>query len=350
ATIETYEREAQTYRDRRPLAHAARARDFAARCLPGLPAVDLGCGPGGYLPYLPAPAVAFDATWAMLRLARSAAPSAALLRGDLEALPFGDGSLGGAWARHSYLHLARDLVPMACARLHRALALHAPLMISVSRGEGEGPWPGDDIPGRFFCCWQPEQLRDVLTGAGFEVSSVEVEGDSLYVRATRSRTLADTVGRGMRLLLCGLNPSLVAADAGFAFAGATNRFWPAALEAGAVSRVRAPFDALVRDGVGMTDLVKRATARSSGIEASEYRNGAERLRRLVSWLGPRAVCFVGLEGWRAAIDHSARPGWQPEGFAGSPAYVMPSTSGANAATSRAELVAHLREVLRVAGG
>src|SRR5438309_1574658 len=77
--------------------------------------------------------------------------------------------------------------------------------------------------------------------------------DLLWARARRARALPDTVAAGMRALVCGLNPSLVAADAGFGYAGATNRFWPAAIEAGLVSRPRDPLHALVADGVGMTD-------------------------------------------------------------------------------------------------
>jgi hypothetical protein len=53
------------------------------------------------------------------------------------------------------------------------------------------------------------------------------------------------------------------------------------------------------------------------------------------------VCFVGLSGWRAAVDRRAVAGRQHEDFAGAPAYVMPSTSGLNARTSLAELVEHL---------
>jgi TDG/mug DNA glycosylase family protein len=146
----------------------------------------------------------------------------------------------------------------------------------------------------------------------------------------------------MRLLVCGLNPSLVAADAGFGYAGATNRFWPAALASGVVSRARDPFHALAVDRVGMTDLVKRATPRADLLRASEYTGGVHRVRALVEWLRPGAVVFVGLAGWRAAVDRNARPGLQPDGFAGVPAYVMPSTSGLNARTSLAELVDHLR--------
>jgi TDG/mug DNA glycosylase family protein len=146
----------------------------------------------------------------------------------------------------------------------------------------------------------------------------------------------------MRLLVCGLNPSLVAADAGFGYAGATNRFWRAVTEAGVVTRGRDPFTALEIDGMGMTDLVKRATPAASDLHREEYVDGAARVRRLVEGLRPGLVLFVGLAGWRAAVDRRALPGPQPGPFGGVPAYVMPSTSGRNAATSFDELVAHVR--------
>src|SRR5207247_5639088 len=109
-----------------------------------------------------------------------------------------------------------------------------------------------------------------------------------------------------------------------------------------------PLHALLIDGVGMTDLVKRATPRA-GLLSGEYRSGAERVRRLVAWLRPGAVLFVGLEGWRAAVDRRAVAGAQTHGFGGVPAYVMPSTSGLNARTLRAELVAHVRAACALAG-
>lgn len=179
-----------------------------------------------------------------------------------------------------------------------------------------------------------ERVDDVVTGAGFE----RVDDR----RARRLRTLPDTVGPGMRLLVCGLNPSFVAADAGFGFAGATNRFWPAATEAAVVTKPRDPLHALEVDGVGMTDLVKRATKGTADLSPGEYRAGAERVERLVRWLRPPLVLFVGLEGWRAAIDRRATPGLQPSTFGGADAYVMPSTSGLNAHARLADLVAHLR--------
>jgi TDG/mug DNA glycosylase family protein len=91
----------------------------------------------------------------------------------------------------------------------------------------------------------------------------------------------------------------------------------------------------------MTDLVKRATPRADQLTPDEFRAGAARIERLVAWLEPRAVCFVGLSGYRVAVDRKAESGWQPEPFGGRPAYVMPNTSGINAHATPTDLAAHL---------
>jgi hypothetical protein len=67
-----------------------------------------------------------------------------------------------------------------------------------------------------------------------------------------------------------------------------------------------------------------------------------RLETLVDWLRPAAVCFVGLSGWRAAVNRDATAGLQPSRMADRPVYVMPSTSGVNAHASLDALTRHLR--------
>jgi TDG/mug DNA glycosylase family protein len=152
----------------------------------------------------------------------------------------------------------------------------------------------------------------------------------------------------MRMLVCGLNPSLYAADAGLGFARPGNRFWPAALAAGVVSVDRDPDHALRLHGVGMTDLVKRATVRADELSAAEYRAGFARVERLVTWLRPGVVCFVGLAGWRVAVDRRAEPGVQAITVGGAGVYVMPSTSGLNARSPLSLLTAHLRAAAALA--
>jgi TDG/mug DNA glycosylase family protein len=168
-----------------------------------------------------------------------------------------------------------------------------------------------------------------------------LEGGGFSADGIRLRTLADCVAPGMRLLVCGLNPSLYAADAGVGFARPGNRFWPALLAAGLATVDRDPLALLTGARIGMTDIVKRATVAAAELVAAEYAHGVARLERLVAWLQPGAVCFLGFDGWRKAVDRTARAGWQVARLGGRPAYVMPNPSGLNAHTNVAALAAHL---------
>jgi TDG/mug DNA glycosylase family protein len=298
--------------------------------------------------------LAIDAAWSMLELAGEYAPSAWRVQADLSALPVRARSLDAAWARHSYVHLSQRDTPAALAELHRATAVGAPIALFVFGGDMEhGEFHDDEFAGRRFCLWPDDRLCDVVIGAGFAIERFDRDDDgkvvSLRLRLRRQRTLPDYVASGMRVLVVGLNPSLYAADAGVGFARPGNRFWPAALAAGLVTRDRDPRHALHAHGVGMTDLVKRATARADELTVDEYRDGYARLVRLVEWLEPRVVCVVGLSGWRAAIDRRADVGRQPAGIGRAEVYLMPSTSGANARVPLTELTEHLRSAAELAG-
>jgi TDG/mug DNA glycosylase family protein len=216
-------------------------------------------------------------------------------------------------------------LPVALWRVHREHPVGAELSLSV-----EGVWPRG-------------RLEDVLHGAGFGLRSAPRRRSGRWRAAVvRERTLADTVGPGMRLLCVGLNPSPFSADAGVGFARPGNRFWPAMLAGGLVDVPRDALAALAGHGIGMTDLVKRATARAAELEDDEHRAGLGRVDRLAAWLEPGAVCLVGLDGWRRVVDRQATPGWQPRGVGGRPVYVMPNPSGLNAHVRVDDLARHLR--------
>jgi TDG/mug DNA glycosylase family protein len=332
-TVGAYEERGLDWAARRRPVRQAQARDFARRVADGEVRIDLGCGAGRYLGDLGGPVVGFDAAATMLRRCRQDFPTAPLVQGDLEALPFSRASFGGAWANMSYVHVPSVRVPLALAELHRVLRVGAPIDVQVLHGDYEGhALPEDDVGGRFFSSWRPDALLDVFAGAGFDVQACQVEQEVVRVRGERLRTLPDTVGQGMALLVVGLNPSLYAADAGVGFARPGNRFWPAALRAGIVSRDRDAVHALRHHGVGMTDLVKRPTTGAAELSRDEYAAGMRRVERLAHWLAPGAVCFVGLAGYRAVVDRRAGAGRQSAPLGGRPVYVMPSTSGANASS------------------
>jgi TDG/mug DNA glycosylase family protein len=328
------------------------AESFAARVPAGAVRIDLGCGAGRYLPYLGRPVIGFDASSVMLQACRTSVPDALYVLGDVEHLPFARGSIGGAWSWMTHLHVPRLRLPMALWEVHRALGVGTPFEIQLLEGEYEGDALADDeVGGRFFAGWRPDRLVDVVTGAGFEIEpgSLVVSGDEVRLRAARARTLADTVAEGMRLLICGVNPSLYSADVGIGYGRPGNRFWAAARAAGIITRDRDPVDALIGHGMGMTDFVKRPTRTAAEVTPEEYRSGFARVERLAEWLQPGAVCFVGLSGWRTAVNPKAVAGLQPERIGGRPAYVMPSTSGLNARTTSAELAAHLEDAWEIAG-
>jgi double-stranded uracil-DNA glycosylase len=352
ATVEIYdERGLRWAADHTTASRRLEAEAFAGRVGSEALRIDLGCGAGRYLPHLGSPAIAFDASHVMLEASRHLVPGALYVQGDVERLPFARGSIGGGWSWMTHLHVPRLRLPMALWDAHRVLAVGAPFELQALAGEYEGvDLPGDGVGGRFFAGWQPDRLVDVVTGAGFDVEpgSVTVDGDEVRLRAVRIRTLADTVGPGMRLLICGVNPSLYSADAGVGYARPGNRFWKAALAAGIVTKDRDAFDA-VEHGMGMTDFVKRPTRTAAEVTADEYRAGFARVERLVEWLQPGAVCFTGLSGWRTTINPKAVAGLQPEQIGGRPAYVMPSTSGLNARTPVGELAEHLSAAWALAG-
>ena len=367
-TVAVYEQRASEWRAQRRPSRIDEAEAFAARvdrspdgddddeAGRGRAVIDLGCGPGWYAPALGDPVVALDAARAMLDLVGVEAPGAWRVQADLAALPFGRGTLAGAWADRSYVHLRQSSVPLALADLHAVLRVGAPVNLQVFAGDLEyGSFVDDAFSGRQFSAWSAERLADVVVGAGFTIHDIEGRGEAgdterFVVSARRARTLPDTVGPAMRLLMCGLNPSVYSADVGIGFGRRGNRFWTAALAAGLVTADRDPHQALRAHGMGMTDLVKRATPRADALTTDEYRAGLGRVTRLVEWLRPGAVCFVGLAGWRSAADRKAVAGVQPESLGGVPVYVMPSTSGLNARTTPTQLAAHLRAAAELADG
>ena len=221
-------------------------------------------------------------------------------------------------------------LPLALADLHRSLEVGRTVRIERTARADEPsvpPWPA------------------LIHGGGF----VATRGRGVYQRA---RSLPDYVGPAMQILLVGLNPSPYAADAGVGFARPGNRFWPAMVAAGMVEHAHArdPRRLLVDHHIGMTDLVKRTTAKASEVDDDEFREGHARVTALVNWLEPAVVCFVGLGGWRIASDRRAVAGPQAQPMGSAIVYVMPNPSGLNAHATVDSFADHFREVRRLARG
>lgn len=248
--------------------------------------------------------------------------------------------------------IAPSALPQALAVLHGRLPLDTPVLVRCPPGVGDGVGGGPAALPPDRGSW----LADVLCGAGFDAVRIDAGADpgagagtgpALMAQARRARSLADRVGPDMRLLVCGLNPSIYAAERGIAFARPGNRFWPAMLAAGLVTQDRDPDDALRRHGIGFTDLVKRATRSAAELAPAELVAGIARVERLVRWLRPAAVCFLGVTGYRLAVDRRATAGPLSGGFAGAAAYLAPNPSGRNATTQLAAMVEHLQRAAQL---
>src|SRR3954451_9204942 len=109
------------------------------------------------------------------------------------------------------------------------------------------------------------------------------------MQAAYGREIPDLVGPGMRVLFVGINPSLWSGWSGRHFGRPSNRLWPTLYEAGLTPRRLLPEEApeLLAAGIGITNLVARATARADELTPDDIRAGLPRLRQLVRQWQPR---------------------------------------------------------------
>ena len=156
------------------------------------------------------------------------------------------------------------------------------------------------------------------------------------LEAARNRTIPDVLpppGEPLHVLFCGINPSLYSAATGWHFARPGNRFWPALHLSGFTPRRLAPAEQhlLPGYGLGITNLVARATAQAAELDAAELRAGGERLLALVTEHRPRILAIAGVTAYRTAFGHPhAAIGPQPAPLGGSTVWVLPNPSGLNA--------------------
>ena len=174
----------------------------------------------------------------------------------------------------------------------------------------------------------------------------------------RGETVPDLIGDDVRLLFVGINPGLWTAATQTHFAHPGNRFYPALQEAGVIEReidrsegmTEADRRHLVERGIGITNLVARATAKASELTTEELREGADRLRRVVEEHEPRVVAIAGITAYRTAFGRrSAESGRQDQDLAGAELWVVPNPSGLNAHETVDSLARWYGKVAEAAG-
>ena len=159
--------------------------------------------------------------------------------------------------------------------------------------------------------------------------------------AARNGTIPDVIAPELHVLFVGINPSLYSAAVRHHFARPGNRFWKALHHAGFTERLLSPFEdrALLERGLGITNVVERATAAAEELSTEELRRGAERLGRKIRRFRPRCVAVLGVGAYRVAFDRrKATVGPQPDAFAGCTWWVLPNPSGRTASYQLPALV------------
>jgi TDG/mug DNA glycosylase family protein len=146
------------------------------------------------------------------------------------------------------------------------------------------------------------------------------------------KSVPDLLADGLRVLFVGINPSNCSGARGLHFASPGNRFWPTLHRAGFTDRQLRPDERneLLAAGIGVTNLVNRATARASMVDAEELRAGAERLRLLVSRIRPQAIAILGKGAYRTGFGIKAEIGLQGMPLGRVPLWILPNPSGLNA--------------------
>lgn len=194
----------------------------------------------------------------------------------------------------------------------RASGRFQPVAVTLPR-HARG-WPVADMHRRNIAGGAPRPSRDDLAAA-------------------YGRTIGDVVAPALRVLFAGINPSLYSGATGHHFARPGNRFWPALARCGLTPRQLRPAEqlALLNLGLGLTNVVARATARAEELDDTELRAGGAVLEATIARYRPHWLAVVGISAFRTAFDRpAARVGPQPETLAGARIWVLPNPSGLNA--------------------
>lgn len=153
-------------------------------------------------------------------------------------------------------------------------------------------------------------------------------------------SLPDHLTANLSVLFVGINPGLRSAALGHHYAGPSNRFWKLLYDANLVpERLTCRDDwRLPEWGLGLTNLVPRATAGMNGLTSRDYAAGRLTLEAKIHRYRPQAVALLGITLFPLLFPLESkktgrRPGPQPVTLHGSDIVLLPNPSGRNASYS-----------------
>lgn len=149
------------------------------------------------------------------------------------------------------------------------------------------------------------------------------------------------------MVFAGINPGLYTAAVGCHFARPGNRFWPVLHRSGFTPRQFSPDEQrdLLPLGIGITNVVARATNAADELTPEELAAGARELEAKMRRFAPRVLAILGIGAYRTGFARpKARMGLQDETIGTTRIWVLPNPSGLNANYTPAQLVELFREL------
>ncbi|QJW94061.1 G/U mismatch-specific DNA glycosylase [Frigoriglobus tundricola] len=159
--------------------------------------------------------------------------------------------------------------------------------------------------------------------------------------AAKNKTVPDVIAPGLDVLFCGINPGLYTAAIGHHFGRPGNRFWPTLHAAGFTPRLFDPSEEqeLLPLGLGITNVVARASAAADELTDREIVAGGRELAARVRAFAPRFLAVLGIGAYRTAFAQpKAAIGLQPDPIGETRVWVLPNPSGLNAHYQGKDLV------------
>lgn len=153
------------------------------------------------------------------------------------------------------------------------------------------------------------------------------------LRAAEGQLVPDIIAPNLRVLFCGINPSVYSAVVGHHFARPGNRFWPALHAAGFTPRILHPAEdqELLDYGLGLTNVFELATVGEKDVSKEQFIAGGKRLTERVQAYKPQVLAVLGIGAYRKGFGRNkAVVGRQEETIGNTQIWVLPNPSGLNA--------------------
>lgn len=184
------------------------------------------------------------------------------------------------------------------------------------------------------------------------IEAVPIRPTKADLEAARDKPIKDVTAPDLDVLFCGINPGLYSGATGNHFAKPGNRFWPALHASGFTDRLLHPSEKheLLDQGLGITNLVNRTTARADELSREELEKGARALRRKVLRNRPKFLAVLGLSAFRTAFGRpGSGTGPQEKAIGDTRVWLLPNPSGLNAHYQLPDLAKLFGDLRRAAG-